>query len=92
MLPSLPSHISNFYYHISRKFKLEKFEIENIEIEEFYPNTFDKEGRPIFDDGILFNFGLIFHEEDNSIDQVAFHDFYPEEASFRRMKAAFNID
>ncbi|WKB80527.1 PIN domain-containing protein [Cellulophaga lytica] len=136
---SIPSHISQFYYHIKRNFKLEKFEIQNMEIEEFYshkdtktneikvivhvnvkvlmifepekdleklneylnslgtetrkdfyPNSFDKDGRPIFDDWILFHFGLVFNESQTKIEQIEFYDFFPDEANFRRMKAAHN--
>lgn len=134
---SIPSHISHFYYHTRRNFKLEKFEIQDLEIEEFYahkenetgkvkvivhvnvkvlmvyepekdlehlreylnnvdtkqdfyPNTFDKDGRPIFDDWILFHFGLEFNETELKIDKTEFFDFFPEDANFRRMKAAHN--
>ena len=135
----MPSHISPFYSHIEKEFKLEKFEIQNYEIEEFYshkdsstneikviahvkvkvlmifepesnikalneylnhlitrseseyyPNTFDKDGRPIFDDWILFHFGLVFNEKENKIEQTEFYDFFPEDANFRRMRAAHN--
>lgn len=136
---SIPSHISKFYYHTKRNFKLEKFEIQKVEIEEFYshkdtktneikvivhvsvkvlmifepeknleklnaylnnlgtepskdfsPNSFDKDGRPIFDDWILFHFGLVFNENESKIEQIEFYDFFPDEANFRRMKAAHN--
>jgi rRNA-processing protein FCF1 len=136
---SIPSHISQFYYHTRRDFQLEKFEIQQIEIEEyyahkekdsenvkviahvlvkvlmvfepeknlhnlneylnnlgkgdekdFYPNTFDKDGRPIFDEWILFHFGLEFNENEKKIEKTEFYDFFPEDANFRRMKAAHN--
>jgi hypothetical protein len=136
---SIPSYISQFYYFSKRNFKLEKFEIQNIEIEEFYshkdpktneikvivhvnvkvlmifepeknleklndflnnlgtkpkknfyPNSFDKDGRPIFDDWILFHFGLVFNENKSEIEQMEFYDFFPQEANFRRIKAAHN--
>lgn len=134
---SIPSHISKYYYHSRKNFKLEKFEIPQLEIEEyyahketktgiikvivhvnvkvkmvfepeknleklseylnnednkkdFYPNSFDKDGRPIFDDWILFHFGLEFNEAEQKIEKTEFYDFFPEDANFRRMKAAHN--
>ncbi|QSS96705.1 PIN domain-containing protein [Psychroflexus sp. ALD_RP9] len=134
---SIPSHISRYYYHSRRNFKLEEFEVQNLEIEEyyahkenesgiikvivhvnvkvkmvfepekdldrlskylsnvdekkdFYPNSFDKDGRPIFDDWILFHFGMEFNESEQKIENTEFYDFFPEDANFRRMKAAHN--
>jgi len=135
---SIPSHISRYYFHSRKNFKLEKFEVQNLDIEEFYahkdaktgiikvivhvnvkvdmvfepekdleklreylnnidenkdfyPNTFDKDGRPIFDDWILFHFGLEYSEEKQKVENVTFYDFFPEDSNFRRMKAAHNI-
>ena len=33
---SIPSHIIKYYYHSRRNFKLEKFEVQKLEIEEYY--------------------------------------------------------
>jgi hypothetical protein len=33
---SIPSHISNFYYSERKKFKLEKFELQDVRVDEFY--------------------------------------------------------
>lgn len=130
---SIPSDISNFYYSTSKKFKLEKFEIQDVKVDEFYSHkdiensevkviahvlvkvnmvfspernkeallkhletakiadpykmeTFDKEGRPIFNDYILFHFLLSFSEENNQITHVEFLDFFLDDYKYRNIR------
>ncbi len=119
---SIPSYISDFYYDARRKFPLEKFEIQEILVDEFYShksspnkveviahvlvkvnmifapetkilalkkylekieatidrktNSFDGEGRPIYNEYILFTFRLNFSEVDGVITNVKFIDFF----------------
>lgn len=130
---SIPSHISNFYYSTHKKFMLEKFELQDVKVEEFYSHkdienkevkviahiqvkvnmvfspernrdalqkhletakltdpykmeTFDKEGRPIFNDYILFHFLLRFSEETNQIKRVEFLDFFPDDYRYKNIR------
>ena len=42
--------------------------------ENFSQNNFDKDGRPIFDDWILFHFGLVFNENKTEIERKNLQD------------------
>jgi hypothetical protein len=35
-IDSIPSHISRFYYSVQRKFEVEKFEVQNIKVSNYY--------------------------------------------------------
>jgi hypothetical protein len=45
--------------------------------------TFDKEGRPIYNEYILFTFRLTFSDKTNQINHVEFIDFFPDEYKYR---------
>jgi len=47
-----------------------------------YLETFDKEGRPIYNEYIKFHFLLTFSEEMNKITKVEFLDFFPDEYKY----------
>ncbi|WP_341902855.1 PIN domain-containing protein [Fluviicola taffensis] len=61
-------------------------------IDGFYPNTFDKQGRPFFNDFMLFHFGMEYDEKNKSIKNVEFYDFFPEESYFRKVKKAHGYE
>ena len=46
--------------------RLSKYLSNVDEKKDFYPNSFDKDGRPIFDDWILFHFGMEFNESEQN--------------------------
>jgi hypothetical protein len=126
---SVQSYISTLYQSESKNSNLEKIEIDDIRIQEFYSHkdivanvvkiiahvevkinmifepernkhlliehlneikinpsrlieTFDNNGRPIFNNWILFHFELIFSEETNKIVKVEFLDFFLDNQQF----------
>lgn len=130
---SIPSYISTFYYSTRKNFKLDKFEIQEVKVEEFYShkdietnhvkiiahvlvkvymvfapekniealkkhletaklyepyklNTFDAEGRPYFNEYILFHFLLTFAEQTKKVSKVEFLDFFPDDYEFRKIR------
>ncbi len=54
--------------------------------EDSFPNTFDKQARPYFNDFILFYFGLEYDDTSSEISSMDFLDFFPNDSRFRHLK------
>jgi hypothetical protein len=55
--------------------------------EDFYLETFDMSGRPVYDEDVRFSFRLTFDEHSNEIMSVEYLDFFPDEYYIKRIQA-----
>jgi PIN domain len=55
--------------------------------EDFYLETFDMSGRPVYDEDVRFSFRLTFDENTNTITSSEYLDFFPDDYYIKRIQA-----